>query len=271
MFHEPPKQLLYSAYLVETEHRDSQGTVKTGMASAFVLTVGKVSWLVTNRHVLDLDYRKKIAKYKDFTLTKLHITGRRADDSTYIFRIHPDAQLYFHSDPENDVVLVELRVYLDGPDTCHWHFVLDHLADAETYKTIQPFDLVCYTGFPDQYDKLGNRPILRSGHIASDPAFDYSWDKEAHGQCVAYEGFSFPGSSGGPIFAPARWLTDIPVSQNGYLIGVNALHINDGIAGHSGISCFYKSTVILEIIEQHDLRSISDPNTLNGVELKGSE
>jgi hypothetical protein len=257
MFHEPPEQFLYSAYLVETEHRDSQGTVKTGMASAFLLEVGKgMSWLVTNRHVLDLDYRQKTAKYKDFILTKLQVTGRRADDSTYTFRFHPEARQYFHSDPENDVVLVETRVYLDGPDSWHWHFGLDHLADTEIYKSIRSFDLVCYTGFPDQHDKLGNRPILRSGHIASDPAFDYSWDKEAHGQCVAYEGFSFPGSSGGPVFAPPRGMANIPNSRHGYLIGVNALHINAGPAGHSGVSCFYKSTVILEIIEQHDLRSI---------------
>lgn len=257
MFHEPPSQFLYSAYLVETEHRDEQGTVKVGRASAFLLEVGTgMSWVVTNRHVLDLDYRQASAKYKDFSLSNLQVTGRRADDSTYTFRIHPAARRCFHSDPENDVVLIESRVYLDGPDRWHWHYGLDHLADATIFKSMQPFDLVCYTGFPDQHDKLGNRPILRSGHIASDPQYNYSWDTSSHGQCVAYEGFSFPGSSGGPVFAPPRGMAKIPDSRHGYLVGVNACHIHAGAAGHSGISCFYKSTVILEIIDQHDLRSI---------------
>lgn len=260
MFHEPPKQFLYSAYMVETEHSDDAGTVKGGRASAFLLEVGKgMSWLVTNRHVLDLDYRQRSAKYKNFTLTKLNVTGRRADDSTYTFRFHPEARKCFHNDPENDIVLVESRVYLDGPDKWHWHYGMDHLADEQIYTSIRPFDLVCYTGFPDQYDKLGNRPILRSGHIASDPAFNYSWDQTPHGQCVAYEGFSFPGSSGGPVFAPPRGMTNIPDSRHGYLVGVNSMHIDGGPAGHSGVSCFYKSTVILEIIEQHGLRNISFP------------
>lgn len=261
MFHEPPKQFLYSAYMVETEHSDLQGTVKSGRASAFLLEMGKgMSWLVTNRHVLDLDYRQRTPKYKDFSLAKLHVTGRRADDSTYTFRFHPDARQFFHRDPENDVVLIETKVYLDGPDYWHWHYGVEHLADNEAFKTIQPFDLVCCAGFPDQYDKLGNRPILRSGHIASDPAFDYSWDRNAHGQCVAYEGFSFPGSSGGPVFAPPRGMAGIPGSRHGYLVGVNSLHIEAGTYGHSGVSCFYKSTVILEIIEQHGLRAISHPS-----------
>lgn len=260
MFHEPDKNFLYSSYMVETEHRDTRGTIKTGRASAFLLEVGKgMPWLVTNRHVLDLDYRQRIAKYKDFSLTQLRVTGRRADDSTYTFRFHPEARTYVHSDPQNDVILIEGRVYLDGPDSWHWHFGLEHLADYETYKSMRPFDLICYTGFPDQYDKLGDRPILRSGHIASDPAFNYSWDREPRGQCVAYEGFSFPGSSGGPVFAPPRGLQGIPDSRHGYLVGVNALHIEAGPAGHSGISCFYKSTVILEIIDAHDLRNVMYP------------
>ena len=244
--------------MVETEHADAQGTIKSGRGSAFLLEVGTgIPWLVTNRHVLDLDYRQRTPKYKDFSLEKLHVTGRRADDSTYTFRFHPNARRCFHNDPENDVVLVESRVYADGPDSWHWHYGLDQLADVEIFKTIHPFDLVCYTGFPAQHDKLGNRPILRSGHIASDPAFDYSWDRNPHGQCVAYEGFSSPGSSGGPVFAPPRGMTNIPGSRHGYLIGVNSLHIEAGQLGHSGVSCFYKSTVILEIIEQHGLRRIS--------------
>ena len=254
MFNEPAKQFLYSAYLVETEHTDKIGTSKAGRASAFLIEVSEgMAWLVTNRHVLDLDYRSKVPKYGDFSLTSLCVTGRRADDSQYTFRFHPDARQCFHSDPENDVVLVECRVYMDGPDRWHWHFGLEQLADREIYKSIDPLDLVCYTGFPDQHDKLGDRPILRSGHIASDPQFNYSWDKENHGQCVAYEGFSFPGSSGGPVYAPARGMVGLANARHGYLVGVNALHLQAGPVGHSGISCFYKSTVVLEIVEQHQL------------------
>jgi len=259
MFHEPPLQFLYSAYRVETEHRDSVGTVKSGSATAFVLEVGpKVPWIVTNRHVVDLDYRQPCAKYKNFTLSAFTITGRRSDDSSYTFRLHSDARFFFHNDAENDVVLIEPRIYWDNiPEherSLHWHFGLEHLADRSTFlDSMHPLDLVCYAGFPDQHDKLGNRPIVRSGHIASDPRFDYSWDRSHHGQCIAYEGFSFSGASGSPVFAPPRGLHGIPNSRHGFLVGVNAGHVPSQPYGHSGISYFYKSTVILEIIKEHGL------------------
>lgn len=193
----------------------------------------------------------------------MSVTGRRADDSTYTFLLHPDARILYHSDEENDVALVETRFYqesyTDKNFTLHWHFGLDQLARPDIFlNELKPFDLVCYTGFPDQRDKLGDRPIIRSGNIASDPKFNYSWDNNYRGQCVAYEGFSMGGSSGSPVFAPPRGMRSIPDSRHGYLVGVNAGHVKQskGFAGaHSGISFFYKSTVIFEILEQYDLLS----------------
>jgi hypothetical protein len=259
MFHEPPQQFLYSSYRVETTHVDPQGTTKTGCATGFVVE-GKTGrgWVVANRHVVDLNFRQTTAKYKTFALQLLRLTGRRANDSCYTFLLHPDAKQFFHRDVENDVVLIEPRVVWDGvPEdqrSLHWHFGYGHLADGAVLGTsLQPFDLVCYSGFPDQHDKLGNRPILRSGHIASDPQYNYSWDKAQHGSCIAFEGFSFAGSSGSPVFAPARGALGTPNSRNGYLVGVNAGHLPNHPSGHSGISYFYKSTVILEIMSEHDL------------------
>jgi hypothetical protein len=256
MFHEPAQEFLYSAYKLEVEHTDNLGTVISGVATGFILEVADgMPWIITNRHVVDLDYRQNTSKYKDFKLNKFLITGRRADDSVYSFKLHENAKFYFHDNKANDVVLIEARVYFEEGNRFHWHFGLEHLLAPEDYVRINPFDLICYSGFPNQYDKLGDRPIIRSGHIASDPRYDYSWDKENHGQCVAYEGFSSEGASGSPIFAPPRGMRNIPNSRHGYLIGVNAGHI-PGSSGHSGISYFYKSNVILEIIESNGLKDI---------------
>lgn len=259
MFHEPPPQFLYASYRVETTHVDSQGTGKSGVATGFVVEgKPKVPWFVTNRHVVDLDFRQPTPKYRDFKLRDFAITGRRADDSIYTLRLDPDARRFFHPDVENDVVLIEPKCIWEGvpePErSLHWHFGREQLAgNAEFAAALQAFDLVCYPGFPDQHDKLGNRPILRSGHIASDPRFDYSWDRAHHGSCVAYEGFSFGGSSGSPVYAPARGTTTIPNSRHGFLVGVNAGHVPTHPSGHSGISYFYKSTVVLEIMVHHGL------------------
>ena len=252
MFHEPPKNFLYSAYKLNVEHSDGSKTI-SGQATGFVLEVAEnTPWIITNRHVIDLDYKKSSAEHKDFKVSQLVITGRRQDDTEYSYRLHEDATFYFHENNENDVVLIRAHCYVEEGQMFHWHFGLKHLADADTFKSIEPLDLICYTGFPAQHDKLSNRPILRSGSIASDPQYDYSWNNEYQGQCVAYEGFSSEGASGSPVFAPPRGMSHIPNSRHGFLIGVNAGHIPNQY-GHSGISFFYKSTVIMDIIERNRL------------------
>ncbi len=263
MFHELPEQFLYSSYFIDTQFAHPDGTTKAGSATAFVLEVApKTPWIVTNRHVIDIDYRQRTPKYKDFRLAHFSITGRRSDDSVYTFDLHSNAKCYFHNDRENDVVLIQPYICLDTAEgalnSFHWHYGLEFLADEKVFsESIRPFDLICYTGFPDQHDKLGNRPILRSGHIASDPKYDYSWDQLPHGRCVAYEGFSSSGASGSPILAPPRGMHGIPNSRHGFLIGVNAGHVPTQPQGHSGISYFYKSTIILDIIEQNGLDKMS--------------
>lgn len=252
MFHETSKEFFYSAYKVNVEHSDGS-KILNGTATGFILEIAPgVAWIITNRHVVDLDYKKPTSKFKDFKMSKLIITGRKQDDTEYSFQLHEDAEMYFHEDYENDIAVIRAHVYLVEGQTFHWHFGLSHLADENIYKQINPFDLVCYSGFPQTHDKLANRPILRSGHIASDPQYDYSWDNNYQGKCVAYEGFSSEGASGSPVFAPPRGLTNIPNSRHGFLIGVNAGHIPDQ-NGHSGISFFYKSTLIYDIINLNGL------------------
>ncbi len=259
MFHEPPDHFLYSAYRVDITFVDSWGNAKTTCGTSFVIEGNpKVPWIVTNRHVVDIDYNQVTSKYKDYKLREWTLTGRRLDDSLYTLKLHPDARQYPHPQQENDVVLIEPRFFWDGAaelkPKLHWHFGREHLATPNVFAhSLRPFDLVCYTGFPPQHDKAGNRPILRSGHIASDPRFNYSWDNQSHGSCIAYEGFSFPGSSGSPVFAPARGASNIPESRGGYLVGVNAGHVPSSSHSHSGISYFYTSTVILEIIAHYGL------------------
>jgi hypothetical protein len=254
MFHEPAENFLYTAYKIELEYHDDLGNLKSGIATAFILDIGSYApFIVTNRHVIDFNYRSKTSGDNNYILHKFLMTGRRPDDTIYTFQLDDKPTYYLHDDDENDVVLIEARGKLNGGETLHWHFGIQHLADAEILKTVKPFDLICYAGFPDQYDKFGDRPIIRSGHIASDPQYNYSWSKESYGQCVAYEGFSSAGASGSPIFAPPRGMEHIPNSRHGYLIGVNAGHIDDSYKSHSGISYFYKSTVILEIIEKYKL------------------
>lgn len=258
MFHQPPTNFLYSAYLLRATFSKDHDKDIHCTATGFVIEANGKGWIVTNRHAIDIDYRKQTPKYKGYNLSELTITGRRPDETTYTLKIHQEAKFYHHSEYENDLVVIEPFIEnLKENDKLHWHFGLEHLPTTEIMANqIQPYDTICYTGFPDQYDKFSGRPILRSGHIASDPRYNYSYDNSYQGQLVAYEGFSSSGASGSPVFTPPRGAHGMPNSRDGYLVGINSGHLTNKDTNpetHSGISYFYKSTLIKEILISNGL------------------
>lgn len=123
-------------------------------------------------------------------------------------------------------------------------------------KNLLVCDSIAYPGFPEWYDHQNNTPIFRMGTIASDPRFNYSYTSSAPiASRIAYEGFSTGGASGNPVFATQRGLrvnvngqsVNDNVFREGKLVGINAGHFKDQV-GHSGISYFYKSSVVHDII-----------------------
>ncbi|WP_134940933.1 MULTISPECIES: hypothetical protein [Ralstonia solanacearum species complex] len=107
------------------------------------------------------------------------------------------------------------------------------------------------------HDKKEKRPIFRSGTIASDPRYNYSFEDTVAGDCVAYEAFSYGGSSGGPVLALQKGLKPgAGISMTGYrparLVWINTGHLKEmaGSNRHSGMSYFYKSTALLELIDR---------------------
>jgi V8-like Glu-specific endopeptidase len=86
------------------------------------------------------------------------------------------------------------------------------------------------------------RPLIRAGRVASDPKFNFSVQGKDQGRCIAYEGFSYGGSSGSPVYDLKRHK----------LIDINAGHLNNyELQTHSGISYFYQSSIILEILRDN--------------------
>lgn len=252
MYHIPPSKFLYSAYKIYITFTNGT-TTKTRTATGFVIGLkNNIPYIVTNRHVVDLNYNLHSIDNIGFSTSTFELIGRNSDDNLIRFKMASSAKIYFHPIFENDVVLIEGKILLEG-DQFHFHFGMNQIADSNVYSSLIPYDHICYSGFPSQHDKLNQRPILRSGKIASDPQHEYSWDSKNRGQCVAYEGFSFEGSSGSPIFAvPRQGSGSISNLAQGYVIGVNAGHIPEQYQ-HSGISYFYKSTVIYEIANIHNL------------------
>jgi hypothetical protein len=268
MNHGLSNDFLCAACKIEVYFEDDLKTKKSGSGTAFIVkkTNGEIC-LLTNRHVVDLDYKKPTAKYKNFKLVKVVIHNKKKDKTTGLPTESHDLLILNHKDfifsskVENDVACLRniQAIDLKGIEP-QISFFIDEAMIADKQRLNEKLvvcDFVAFPGFPDWYDKKNNLPILRTGTIASDPRFDYSYTGSDDGEVIAYEAFSFGGSSGSPVFAIAKGIkVGGGLSGGGFreimLVGINAGHLPiQGVTeSHSGISYFYKSTVILELIEK---------------------
>jgi hypothetical protein len=233
---------------------DDLQTEKVLVGTAFFLEIEPgVSALITNRHLLEPGYTDK--KYKNFKIEKITVSGYHPDNTFYTLLLTLTQEYVVSDNPLNDVACI-IRPQCEfeqgvGHQRIGFHFTLEALATEDVFNSsLMPFDELAFSGYPAQHDKIASRPILRGGRISSDPRFDYSYSNSPIGECIAYEGFSSAGASGSAVFAPPRGMGNIPNSRNGYLVGINAGHIITENLWHSGMSYFYKSTVILQIIKE---------------------
>ena len=262
MFHGFDNTYLYTAYRLTSTFVDNLGNVESGTGTGFFVKPkdGDVV-LVTNRHVVDIEFFD--AKYAGFKLRQLRVSGKDIDpssgqpDITDECTVH-DGTLKYSTIPENDIAcLVNLSVCsaADSNLTIRYLIPQELLATATDFQSkFSVCDFVAFPGFPEWYDKRQHRPILRTGTISSDPRYDYAWEQDYKGECIAYEAFSYGGSSGSPVFAvqkgprPGKGIT-FPGFRELKLIGINAGHLKTEERTHSGISYMYKASAILDTIE----------------------
>jgi hypothetical protein len=256
---------LYSAIQIKSIFfRESTGeTASVDGTGFFVHNKHKKFCLLTNRHVLDFGYKTKdYRKTSGFSLEKIEITAFASDEDASpreMPRVRITGTLdgdknsvMFSSDYENDVaVMVDPRFRFDRQDVRFDYFVGHGLLANEAWisEKISVCDFVAFPGFPPWHDKAEGRPIFRTGSISSDPRSKYSYSGEPEGDRVAYEAFSFGGSSGSPVFSFRKSGVEANTFTEVRLIGINAGHLNHEYMQHSGISFFYKSSVILEMID----------------------
>lgn len=263
MYSVPPVNFIYCSYKVTVNFGDDLGNkIPCRGTGFFVGTADGRLAFITNRHMLDPKY-KKPESHESLRLIELKILGKSRQGDTYEMTSDPDQAPFFPENYEDDIACIigprcTSTSSKTGPEV-FYHFGVEALADDYLFSEgLYPGEQVFYAGFPDPYDKLAQRPILRSGTIASDPRYPYSNTGEDEGARVAYEAFSSGGASGSPVWAAARSFKDYPGSRPGAIIGVNAGHIEGKFAAHSGISFFYKSSVVLQLLRNGGLITSPD-------------
>jgi hypothetical protein len=261
MYHSLPRAFLYSAYQLFAEF-SRNGEIKRTQGTAFFVTDGasRIA-LISNRHSIELPYKDQ--KYVGYQLTALSIRGYLKDDRFVEGTVElADAKIALPSNSQEDVAAIKLgRIRIAGsvegpvtPVAIGWEMIA---GEAAFESGLGLCDMLAFPGYPSWFDRDGERPIIRCGTVASDPKSSYSWQSgQPKARRMAYEAFSFGGSSGSPVFALPR---GIQVSgglsggnfRGALLIGVNAGHLADSDdfpTHHSGISYLFKATVISDCL-----------------------
>lgn len=254
---------LYCTGLIEVVFEDYSKKQISGSGTCFFLmNKDQKICLLTNRHVLDLAFSN--IKYKDFSIKEVRVHLKAKDAKTGLPTIQQSLlvlskDIRFHNDLNNDVAaIIDPKVINlnGGAANIDWFIPYDFLATETQIATdIMICDMVAFPGFPPWFDKVEIRPILRTGTISSDPRFDYHVEGKSGGCCLAYEAFSYGGSSGSPVFATLKGFKGRGITCSGYrdllLIGINAGHLTNSDLGktHSGISYLYKATTIRDLID----------------------
>lgn len=260
---------LYCAYRARTQFvlADGSTVIDRQGTAFFVRREDDQQCLVTNRHVIDIEYGEPSGKYRGSKLVAMSIEGFAAQPgqsdalpttrNDFFVALHL-CTIRYPADYHEDVVCI-VRPMLGhvGKDPVRIDFQLEakELADD---KWISDFltvcDFVAFPGFPPWYDKSEGRPILRTGTISSDPRANYSDTLEPKGRRIAYEAFSFGGSSGSPVIATQKGIPGFASSgpaaayREGRIVGINAGHMSAPMGAHSGVSYFIKSSAILDLI-----------------------
>lgn len=227
--------------------------------------------LVSNRHVVDLEYSdpRHIGLHLQPERVEVELRGQDAktgqpDRHERLLLRNPtirtaeafanDVACILHTQVEN----------LSGAGNT----VVDYCVPKSLLATQEEFDtgrfvigdMVGFPGYPEWFDERNFRPILRTGTLASDPRYPYEHGSIT-GDCLAYEAFSYGGSSGSPIFAFQRGLRAgrglvNPAYRDVRVVGINAGHLKVESdrdpslhRGHSGISYMFRSTAILALLD----------------------
>lgn len=278
MFDSLPKDFLYSAYQLRSTHLRGDGDVKVFSGTCFHIKDGEEIFLVTNRHNLEANYKDE--KYAGYKINNLEISGYFGSEQYLDCLIEKQTLKYATSENyDEDVIALDMTkvsvVYRRRKTTTPLptdispiNLDISLIATNDELCKIDPCDVIAFPGYPEFFDRNGNRPIMRVGTIASDPNSDYQAEHMQPGRRIAYEAHSTQGSSGSPVFAVPKGIRLGAGLEGGnyrdvMLVGINSGHLigrEEKIGQiHSGLSFCFKSSCILDAIKRLKALKVTSP------------
>lgn len=263
-------------YLTNRTHTTFEDDIgnkpQTGYGTGFwlILENGK-SVFVTNKHNVDpsINYPDK----PNLSLTKFSIELRyySEDDeptehTNFFDVVNVETCLYSSSNADCSI-LVEPRFSKDPPLNPNGMILkCKNLITEEMFDNliIGPMETAFFVGFPGRsihwWDEKWKLPIARQCTIASLPQISFTNNQIKTNDIILVSGLSFSGSSGSPVFLPARGFPpggdlEDPTWRPPLLAGIMSGHFWEATSvpsmfDHTGLSYMTRSTSILSLIRQ---------------------
>ena len=282
MYHPLPRAWLLATNKIEVQF-ESASDHKGGHGSGFWVRNGDDLVFVTNRHVIDIQYKHPKYRGHGCVLSSIHILTFDANGRS-ARQMVAHGVIFIHKNPEIDLALILVTGVLNPDNISVEPANVEVIADARFLRTNLAWGAqVSFSSFQPWRDTQTERPILRTGILASDPAHPFVSDKVGRAHVHLLEAFSFAGSSGSPVFANAFGIPLGPgLSGGGFrparIIGVMAGHLDNKDSeadalykAHTGLSYCHRSDLLLAMLSGSEplersnffarsgAKSVSDP------------
>jgi hypothetical protein len=226
---------LYASVAIEAEFYDSRSnTAITGkQGTAFVMNNPAGDFIVTNRHVLEYNYKLQPTKQNPYaTLGKVKIDGhfQPADPEArtrWYSLEYPEPKITFPQDDALDIGVVAMRDlsmknWQEIPSNTLQanHYGFEWCATTEELNSVLPGDDVFIAGYPGLSGLAPgivrlDRPLLVSGIVSSDPRYPANFVDFSKPGYVFCHSFSWGGMSGAPVIGISHSIGSVK------LLGVN--------------------------------------------------
>ena len=272
VYHPLPREWLLATNKIEVTFESSVGAKPvTKYGSGFWLGDRADTVFVTNRHVLDIEFANKKYRGLGYALSSIQILTVRGDGQVTRANF-TSAVVRTHVAPTVDIALLRsIHGMRSQPPSIAG---IGIVADANfTRDSLNWGTQVSFASFQPWRDTQTERPILRTGILASDPAHPFVHEQIDRTDIHLLEAFSFGGSSGSPVFANASGIQTSKHLTGGNfkparIIGVMAGHLSNDYSdagalsgAHTGLSYCHRSELLIRIfkcsvaIREMDFRS----------------
>lgn len=258
MYHPIPHELLIATNRIDVKFIIGEKIINS-QGSGFWIVINESEYIfVTNKHVLDLEFRG--TQYKDMLPKLYSIEILIIDVENKIKKLNiTNAQINKHIDPHIDIAILK-SVNSSYPESfVHGGITLTTVADEKFFlQELEWGATLSFSSFQAWIDSVTEWPIVRTGTLASNPRHQYTSDKTELKELLLIEAMSFEGSSGSPVFANACDSSlgkDSEVNTNRplKLIGIVCEYFQYKNIMHTGLSTCHRSDTLLRMINDDSL------------------